>query len=54
MSYLKLDSQKSKHTNENMANRISTKKLKDMLSKTQSGKIKGKILIELSKRNTKK
>lgn len=50
MSYIKLGTQKEKHTNTNMANRLSVKKLTEMLGKTASNKIKDKIRVELDKR----
>lgn len=50
MSYIKLGTQKEKHTNTNMANRLSVKKLQEMMGKTSSNKIKSKIRLELDKR----
>lgn len=50
MSYIKLGTQKEKHTNTNMANRLSVKKLQEMMGKTSSNKIKSKIRVELDKR----
>lgn len=47
MSYIKLAGQKDKHTNTNMANQLSLKKLQETLEKASSNKIKGLIRQEL-------
>ena len=50
MSYVKLSGQKTPKNKTNLANQISTAKLKEMLEKSVSNKIKGHVCDELNKR----